>query len=269
VGFHHGCFINDGKVHCWGSNSVGQITGTFGGTYSWLAPTEVTLAAPATKVTAGIEHTCALLTDSSIWCWGENRQGQLGNGTKVMPAPPTKVIGLPAKVLDVEAGLSLGCAYLEDNSIWCWGDGAVGITQTATPIKLGTVADVARMKVEYGIYLVNKTGGLFRQLTSGSFGPLTEFGADIVQIASGQYHTCALRRDGTVGCKGNNSSGQLGNGSISNSDIVVEAWKLGKNNVEIVCGRYLTCARDQWGAVLCAGDKSGSTSTGRLKLACP
>ncbi|MGZ3454061.1 MAG: RCC1 domain-containing protein [Polyangiales bacterium] len=270
VGDDHGCLVDDGKVQCWGSNAFSQMgTGVAGDSYSWFSPTLVTLASSATKVTSGASFNCALLTDGSVSCFGLNGVGQLGNGTKTWPALPSRVVGLPAKVLDVVAGSSAACAYLEDDSVWCWGDNLPGITQTATPLKVGTVAKVVRMALRDSLYLVTESGGVMQLSAASTLSPVTEFGADVVQISMGQYHTCALRRDGSVGCKGNNSSGQLADGSITNSTKVVESWKLGKNNVEVMCGRYLTCARDRFGAVTCFGTQSASTTAGRLKIACP
>jgi alpha-tubulin suppressor-like RCC1 family protein len=116
--------LYDGTVRCWGSNSSYKL-GT-GGPTTALATT-VNLPLPAVDITLGNDFACALLQDSSqhhqIWCWGDDRKGQLGNGTVGGGTAPVQVLGLPDVGL-VAAGAAHACASgLSDSyHIWCWGD---------------------------------------------------------------------------------------------------------------------------------------------------
>lgn len=139
AGENHTCVLLDsGAVRCWGDNSSGQL-GSF-----WAAPNLPTSSTPlspgvsdAVSIAAGLSHSCAALSDKRVVCWGENAEGQLGNGSFagfVPPgpsAPPTTTIspvqaaGL-ATAVSVTAGLFHSCAGLEDGRVACWGRNTSG-----------------------------------------------------------------------------------------------------------------------------------------------
>jgi len=185
AGTHHSCAIIDQTVKCWGDNTFGQLgDGTVGG-----SPTPRTVmlgAAPGIvplDVTAGGDFRCALLSDSSVKCWGRNQFQQIGIGAgpQSVPTPVTAGVGGPA--VAIASGETHTCTIRNsDKAIVCWGGGTRG--------QLGY-------------------GGL------GDGGPVGVPNInDPVSVATGQFHTCVIRAAGTVlNCWGDNTFGQLGDGN--------------------------------------------------------
>jgi alpha-tubulin suppressor-like RCC1 family protein len=128
VGDGHGCaLLADATVACWGRNDRGQL-----GSGDLLGPEPggtgpcSTLPVPviglfdASALAAGPAHTCALRLDGTVWCWGENDQGQLGDGTTTAHALPVEVTGLPpVRALSLAPGAT--CAVDLGGTVWCWG----------------------------------------------------------------------------------------------------------------------------------------------------
>ncbi|MBI3207260.1 MAG: hypothetical protein HYZ29_37325 [Myxococcales bacterium] len=140
---------SDGTVWCWGLNDKGQLGG--GATdgvpcnTSWKCkptPTAVVgLGASVEQISVGNSHACARKKDGTVWCWGENNLGQLGDGTTAgqtcgptfcKPAP-VQVASLGNSVSDVQAGGAFGCARRVDNTVWCWGHNAFGQVGDGSP----------------------------------------------------------------------------------------------------------------------------------------
>src|SRR6266850_984102 len=129
-GFHTCARFPDGTLRCWGRNSEGQLGDPGTTAYFSAAPVPVTGITSAATVTSGGYHTCALLQDGTVRCWGQNDYGQLGNGSAITkrPAPPVpsptpipvEVIGITTAVA-IEAGAFHTCALLEDGTMQCWG----------------------------------------------------------------------------------------------------------------------------------------------------
>jgi hypothetical protein len=129
AGSHHTCGINasaDG-VLCWGDSRFGQVGD--GTNESRAQPTEVVgLPGPATQIAAGAVHTCALVADGSAYCWGQNRWGQLGDGTTQNRNQATPVAG-GLRFRSIHAGGALTCGITLDGEQYCWGfnqDGQLG-----------------------------------------------------------------------------------------------------------------------------------------------
>src|SRR5690606_20419563 len=90
-------------------------------------PIQVTsLGTSVAGVAAGGNHSCAALTDGSIWCWGYNSDGQLGDDTTTTRLVPVQVLGLTLPVVAVATGASHSCALVSDGSLWCWGNNSSG-----------------------------------------------------------------------------------------------------------------------------------------------
>ena len=127
VGASHGCAtFHTGTAVCWGSNTDGQLGN--GTTITPAAATESVEVAGISHlvaVTAGAKHTCGLRADGTVWCWGDNNNGQLGNSTRVDSLTPVQVLGL-TDVRAVEAGLDHTCALMGDGTVQCWGDNGAG-----------------------------------------------------------------------------------------------------------------------------------------------
>ncbi len=125
-GEYHTCAVlNDGTVRCWGFNSFGQLgDGTL---ISQSAPVTVSGLNNATGIAPGrsFGHTCVLLADATVKCWGFNNNGQLGDGTNVSQSSPVAVSGL-SNVIAVVIGWEHSCALLSDGTAKCWGAGYGG-----------------------------------------------------------------------------------------------------------------------------------------------
>ena len=190
----------NGDLFSWGRNDDGQLGD---GTYDdqWL-PVSVTPDFPdkVVAVAGGVGHTLALLADGTVWAWGRDNYGQLGNGDAGNSPVPTQVSGLPP-ITAISAGGFHSVALAEDGKVWTWGYNIWG--------QLGIDSfDDAQLPVE---------------VLSLS---------EVVDIAAGFLHTLALTRDGTVYAWGHNAFGQLGIGSNENQSTPVEVESL--SDAEIV-----------------------------------
>lgn len=293
AGLEHACSLAaDGKVFCWGNNLGGQVgTGPGGvvdggGTDSKSAGLQVMGLGVAKQVTAGYYHTCALLQDGTVWCWGDNSKGQLAqaaDGGAQAPSPsPKQVMGLPMGVTQIEAGGWHTCA-LANGSVTCWGFNASGQIGTGT----GNDAGVSPLVVPTPTQVANLSGvtdlGLGDQLTcaltgsgpvcfgTNTFGQLGRGGAagappfatapaavsgaaantTALAKATG-YHQCALSASGAQ-CWGRNGAAQLGTGSMSAPMTSPQSVAGLMNAQEIAPGGNHTCARLQNGSVACWG----------------
>ncbi len=172
-------------------------------------------------------HSCALLANGTVKCWGANWNGQLGDGSLIHQSTPTPVVGISGAI-GVDAGDAHTCALLGDGTAKCWG--------------------------------FNDSGQLGDGSTAGSGVPVTVSGlTGAKQITAGSSHTCALLQNGTVVCWGSDASGQLGNGAAGSS--LTPSPVSGLSNVaEVSAGDFHTCARLNSGAVWCWG----SGAFGRL-----
>ena len=115
---------NYGNVKCWGSNDYGQIgIGVIGGQYS--TPQKVIGISNAKQLALGAAHVCAIITDLSVKCWGNNGQGELGNNSTTTSSDPVSVLGLTNAKMIV-AGEMHTCVLLNDNTVKCWGSNSQG-----------------------------------------------------------------------------------------------------------------------------------------------
>ena len=164
-------------------------------------------------ISAGSKHTCALTTAGAVKCWGDNRQGQLGDGTTQERLSPVDVEGLDSGVVSISAGGSRSCALTTAGGVKCWGG---GISGDGTLHRQLSPVDV----VEY-------PGG--PALTG------------VAAIGAVITHTCVVMTTGGMKCWGNNSSGQLGDGTTMEIRTTpVDVVDLGGDVVGMVGGRGWT-----------------------------
>lgn len=241
-GFHTCAVTAGGGAKCWGKNDVGQLGN--GITTNSTVPMDVTgLGAGVIGITAGGNHTCALLTGGEVKCWGSNSNGQLGNNSVFDSSIPVNVAGLNAGVVHVSAGGLHTCAVLATGLVKCWGRNNAGQLGDGTGFDSLVPVDV--------VGLIDATG-----VSAG--------GADI----SGG-HTCAWTSGGAAKCWGRNDFGQLGDGSINWSVVPVNVSGLGAGVALDAGGRYHSCALLSGGGVKCwgwniagqVGDGTGQTRT--------
>jgi hypothetical protein len=220
VGTHSSCaLVATGRVKCWGGNGNGQVGD--GTTVDRLSPVKVEGGVGMTAVDLGQDHACTAAPSGMASCWGRNADGELGDGTTSDRAAAAPVTGL-ANVAAVSVGGHFSCALLRDGTVQCWGsnaDGALG-DGTAVPSRPAP-APVA------GI-----TGA--------------------TQISTGWRHACALLASGALRCWGQNTFGQVGDGTTTArpSPVAVEA---GGKLTRVAAGRMHTCAIREDGVLLCWG----------------
>ena len=189
-----------------------------------LTVTQAAAPAAATTVpvvSAGGGHSCALMPDQSVWCWGQNTTGQLGDGSTADSTVPVQVQGLPP-ALNVGAGHDHTCAVATTNAVWCWGNNAFG--------ELG-----------------NGTTSTSQPL------PVQAQGVSALQVSAGYGFTCAVTLAHTVDCWGDNNYGELGDGTSADSSTPVKVKKL-TNVTQVAAGYYHACALESRGTVWCWGD---------------
>ncbi len=195
-GFHTCALGRDGGVACWGDGSAGQL----GQGKAVDASTPVAVArlpAKVTEVSAGAYHTCARLEDGGVACWGDNRFGQLGDGTRTRRTSPVRVAGLSGPATAVEAGFSFTCALVAGGSVECWGSNELG--------ELGTGRE-ERMAPEAAAIGPHPVQGL---------------GRGVVRLAVAGNHACAETASGDILCWGSNEVGQLGDGTVEERPLPV------------------------------------------------
>ena len=227
-GFHACMRLPDGTVQCWGRNNFGQLGNGDGSLADSSVPVAVRGLTTATRVVTGDSHTCALLGDGTVQCWGVGDSGQRGDGTfNNISTVPVAVVGLSNAVAVAARGYH-SCALLGDGTVRCWGRNADG------QLGDGTVADPA-------------TG------PPGSSTPVQVSGiTGAAAVIAGGYHTCALFADGTAQCWGRNDDGQLGDGTFTRSSTPVRVGGL-TGAAAVTGGFYHTCALLGDGTVQCWG----------------
>jgi len=209
---------NDGTVRSFGNNdSLSLGIGT--STVSSGTPAQVLALTNIKSIAAGYWHGLAIKNDSTVWSWGGNREGQLGDGTYIKKGTPVQVIGLTSvkAISGGQAGYH-SLALKANGSVWSWGLNAEGQLGVATPTAINTPT-----------------------LVPGITGT-------VIAIAGGEYHSIILKSDGTVWNWGRNTEGQLGNGTNVNSSTPVQVSGL-SGVIAIAGGRYWSAALKNDGTV--------------------
>jgi alpha-tubulin suppressor-like RCC1 family protein len=232
VGYRHTCAIkSDGSLWCWGNNQYGQVGDGSMGTIKPFPGQPIGMSRDVADVSAGLDHTCAVKTDGSLWCWGGNDRGQLGDGTNVGKVIPKRIFASGVK--KISTGAKYTCAIKNESSLWCWGE--------------------------------NNTGQLGLGIIGGYYTTPQPVTNDVIKVSTGWSsvagHTCAVKSDSSIFCWGNNSYGQLGNGSFGNnisspsSDIYVDAFYNRLTDIyHVSVGNSHTCAVDNSNQIWCWGN---------------
>ena len=186
------------------------------------SPASAALATDWTTVSAGREHTCAIRSVGKLYCWGDDFDGQVGNGATIGDVISPKQITLATDWKSVSAGYSHTCAIRSVGKLYCWGNDGGGQVGNGA-----TIGDVISPK----------------QITSAT---------DWKAVDTGDGHTCAIRSVGKLYCWGGDGNGQLGNGAGSDSTIPIQItsatdWKT------VSGGNGHTCAIRSVGKLYCWG----------------
>jgi len=237
--------LADGTVQCWGRNNhyqVGDGTNT-----TAFRPMTAVGVADATDLATGVWQTCAVIADGTARCWGANNRGELGNGTSNEGPIATAVSGIDGtsgSVLLAAVGEGHTCFVLDDGTVRCTGDddygqlGDGGTTRRFAPV-VATLLPANPRLIAVGLGFTCLVGDDLRpqclgagtqgQLGNGASAPskvpvavsLPE-GATLATLAARYNHACAVGTDGRLWCWGQNSSGQLGNGTQITANLPVQ-----------------------------------------------
>jgi len=237
AGDFHSCSLSGGDLYCWGSNDNGQIgAGMDPALYysnydntNVSVPLEVRNIRDVKGVTNGGSHSCANLANGAVKCWGYNEYGQLGDGD-------FNDTFLPADVIDA-AGLDLTGII----QISARGDHTMALTSIGTALGWGD---------NYYGQLGNGYSSTYFSYATAVVGPE---GLTVAQVSAGGYHSCLLAGDGGVWCFGDNTYGQLGDGTNTPSNVPVQVSDFPGLVREICSGFDHNCAELTDGSVYCWG----------------
>jgi alpha-tubulin suppressor-like RCC1 family protein len=295
-----------GSAYCWGLNSSGQV-GNAATAVNFSVPVAVTSA--ATRIAGGVSHSC-VLSNGKAYCWGDNTGGELGNNSTTQSNVPVAVSTsgvLSGKTLiQISGGSDFTCALDSAGTAYCWGINANGelgngsTTGSSVPVAVTTTGalsgkiltqisvgglhacalDSAGLAYCWGF---NSNGQLGNNTTTDSDVPVAVTatgvlsGKTLTQITAGGVHTCAVDSSGLAYCWGDNSAGELGNNSTTDSSVPVAVTASGvlsgKTLTQLSGGSNFTCALGSTGAAYCWGTNAngelgnGSTTASSVPVA--
>ena len=251
-GYHTCALLADGRLRCWGYGFDGQLG--YGDRNSIgddeapgsVGPVDLGPGRTTKAISAGDFHTCAVLDDGSVRCWGLGAEGQLGYGNtdRIGDNEPLRLVGPvdlgPGRTATaITAGGAHTCALLDDGRVRCWGNGGNGRLGSGGA---GNVGDDP-----------GETPGSVEPVNLGA-------GRTAKAISAGDFHTCAVLDDGTVRCWGYGGDGELGYGNrnwIGDDEAPGSVGPVdlgsGRTAVAITAGGAHTCALLDDASVRCWG----------------
>jgi len=216
-----------GTAFCWGANLFGKLGDGTNNLYSNV-PVAVSGMLAFQSVSAGQNHHCGVTDTGAAYCWGRGLEGQLGNGTLTNSNVPVAVSGM-LRFRSVSAGTSHSCGLTDTKAAYCWGKNFAGelgdgtTTDSSVPV---AVSDPASGAVTWE------------------------------SVSAGSNHSCGVTTTGAVYCWGINFVGQLGNGTVMNSNVPVAISDPGSGPVtwaSVSAGSNYSCGVTTAGTAFCWG----------------
>jgi alpha-tubulin suppressor-like RCC1 family protein len=288
----------DGSAWCWGLDSSFQLgnSGFASGLYS--EPSRVVdTGAPWVTLSTHSTHTCGIQSNGTLWCWGNDADGQLGNGAPAsLQAQPAQV-GTDTDWASVTNGLAFTCAIKTNGDAYCWGDdsygqlgnGATTTTDQISPVAVSQQGRWAKLDAGDEHICGIKTDGsmwcwghstnkeLGSPLGSNLTAPvkISSYADGWVDVSAGNAYVCGIYRDSNTYCWGDFSSGKIGNPYILNDRFVITMVAGSRNTAGISAGGNHTCMMKANGSLSCTGSDSfgqlgnGAGLLGNLNTAYP
>jgi alpha-tubulin suppressor-like RCC1 family protein len=237
--------LKNGTLRCWGGSfapryALGPSSGTGDGATPEATPA-LDFGGPVADLALGQSHTCVILADESLRCWGANGLGQLGyghtNAVSAAEAVSGGAVDVGGAVKQIVLGTDFTCALLTSGAVRCWGRSQFGQLGNGSPKSV--VGD--------------------DELPSSV--PAVPLGAKATRIAASPSHVCAVLEGGALRCWGDNASGELGLGQTSpigddETPDTIAPIELGGEAIDVACGHGFTCALLKGGDVRCFGENA-------------
>jgi alpha-tubulin suppressor-like RCC1 family protein len=217
-------YFRSGNLWAWGWNSYGQLGDNT--TTNRSSPIQTIARGSNWKsVACGYNHTAAIKTDGTLWVWGRNSYGKLGDNTTDNKSSPVQTVAFGTNWIQISCGTNNTAAIKTDGTLWCWGknlDGQLGDNTGSSETKSSPVQTVA-------------------------------FGTNWKQVSISRWHTAALKTDGTLWCWGQNTYGNLGDNTTTHRSSPVQTVAFGTNWKQVSCGDSYTAAIKNDGTLWCWG----------------
>ena len=272
-GEEHTCALDTtGAAWCWGSNDYGQLgNGTYDDSDA-AGPQAVAGGLRFISISAARDNTCGLTSIGAVYCWGENNEGQIGNGTSGPDQlTPTAVSG-GLKFASISVGSQFTCALTSAGTAYCWGDPFAGelgngsLTQKSTPTAVKSSLKFKSINAGYNqacaltnegaayCWGYNEYGSLGDGTWADRWIPTAvKGGLKFTSIDAGDDFTCALTASGAAYCWGDDYSGTLGTGAPGDKNIP-KAVIGGQKFISISAGDDHSCALTATGSAYCWGE---------------
>jgi alpha-tubulin suppressor-like RCC1 family protein len=253
-----GAIKSDGTLWMWGLNAYGHLGDNT--TISRSSPVQTVAGGTNWKqVSCGANHSAAIKTDSTLWLWGYDTYGEIGDNTVIFRSSPVQTISIGTNWKQVVCGFKHTSAIKTDGSLWCWGRNLKGqlgdntIVDRSSPVQ--TIAggtNWKRVSCGYAFTTAIKSDGTLWTWGNNNYGQLgnnaivdlsspvqTIAGGNTWnQISSGMFHTAATKTDGTLWTWGYNSFGQLGDNTTNHKSSPAQTVAGGTNWKYIECGDF-------------------------------
>ena len=259
---HTTAIKTDGTLWSWGRNSYGALGDN---TIAHKSSPVQTIAFGINwkQVDGGFYHTAAIKTDGTLWTWGYNNAGQLGDNTITNRSSPVQTVVFGTNWKQVSAGITLTVAIKTDGTLWCWGQNTLGelgdntTTSRSSPVQTVTFGTnwkqvsagnnhIAATKTDGTLWCwgYNIVGQIGDNTATSKSSPVqtTTYGTNWKQVDCGYRHTTAIKTDGTLWTWGYNNLGQLGDNTVVHKSSPVQTTAYGNNWKQVSCGQYHAAA---------------------------
>ncbi len=289
TGYGHTAAIkSSGTLWSWGRNDNGQL-GDNSTTDSLVAVQEHSMSTDWVSISAGYYHTTAIKSSGTLWAWGNNSRGQLGDDSAVNSSVPVQEDTQSSDWSSVSGGAYHTAAIKTNGTLWSWGwsnygqlgNGAVigslipkqEVTESTWIMVSGGANHTAAIKSDHTLWCwgYNLYGQLGNNSTTDSYAPVQESteSTDWVGVDAGGVYTAAIKKDGTIWSWGRNDYGQLGNNLTGDSHVPVQEFTHSDNWMSLSAGYYHVAAIKidgtlwSWGGNFSGqlGNNSTATST--------